>query len=69
MKIVNLKLNIEEAEQMSFNLSDILCWICGFKAGVGEGQYLPFDIEDLRKLNCKLIDEVKYTKKHIESEG
>ena len=62
--MINLKMNIDEAEKLSLNLSDILCWVCGFKAGAGESQYLPFEIEDLRKLNVRLIDEIRYTKQH-----
>lgn len=61
--MINLKINTEEAERLSLNLSDILCWVCGFKAGAGESQYLPFEIEDLRKLNVRLIDEIRYAKK------
>ena len=63
-RMINLKMNIDEAEKLSLNLSDILCWVCGFKAGAGESQYLPFEIEDLRKLNVRLIDEIRYTKQY-----
>jgi hypothetical protein len=43
----------ENAERFAFALSDVLCWLDGFKAG--GGVYSPGSTEDLRDLNraCK----------------
>ena len=42
-----------KAERFSMALSDVICWMDGFKAG--GGVYSPGSIEDLRDLNhaCK----------------
>lgn len=42
----------EKAEQYSHALSDVLCWLDGFKAG--GGVYFPDSTETLRDLNLAM---------------
>lgn len=54
---ISLNLTKDEAEAMSFAMSDILCWCAGF-ASAREGMDLadkgPMGTERLRDLNIKL---------------
>jgi hypothetical protein len=56
----------KEAENYSDALSDVLCWMDGFKAG--GGVYFPDSVETLRNLNLRMKDicdkEIKTTMSH-----
>ena len=58
MSDIQVKLTVKEAHELSMALSDILCWIRGFRAGrEGSGSDNgPISSEyALRKFNLKLI--------------
>lgn len=51
----------EEIEKYTWALSDVLCWIIGFRAALPEdtSKELPPAWEDLRKLNITLKEHLK----------
>ena len=52
---------ITDIEQLSYDISDILCWMNGFKDAKGDNYCFPFNLNRLRELNIEL-------KRHIDKE-
>ena len=67
-KTVIVKLTQEEADAISFQLSDWLCWSAGFQYGhkvadpFGEMPFVP-EIGNLRKINIKIKDAMTEAEK------
>ncbi len=53
--------DIKEIEDLSFSISDILCWLCGYMSA-SPGEYFPLDLRELRLHNIKLKNILKKIK-------
>jgi hypothetical protein len=51
---ISLSFSLEQAQELSYGISDILCWIRGFRAGSRETRNDPLGDEVLREFNIKL---------------
>ena len=63
--IVTLRMSKRRAEKLSHGISDLLCWVRGFKAARPDGDNMPFGDEEVRVLNIAIknaIAEVETTK-------
>lgn len=63
---LHLNLSADEAEQLSWAISDLLCWISGFEAGRA-GTDLPdgpMGVNQLRNFNIKLKNSLKHKEPH-----
>jgi hypothetical protein len=58
-----VQLTIEQATDLSDSISDILCWIRGFRAGNKDSTNDPFGDETIRTFNLKLKSELESTKR------
>lgn len=57
--LVEIKMTREDAEAISFGLSDVICWAHGFeagRAGTDHGDSGLMSIETLRQMNIKIRD-------------
>ena len=56
-ELLSFRLSSKEAEELSLNLSDLLCWLSGFqaaRAGTELEYETPMGVEAVRELNIKL---------------
>lgn len=52
---ITLTLRKEQAEAISYGLSDLLCWCRGYAAAKGDDtQHLPMGVDDAREINIKI---------------
>lgn len=63
---ITIELDKKQAEQMIYDIADVLCWWQGFQAGCQMGEdynnyhsICSHGIEAIRRLNIKLKDEVR----------
>lgn len=57
---VTITLSLNEAEQISNGLADLLCWIRGFEAAIPEDiDRHPMGAEAVRRIRLKLNSEVQ----------
>ena len=47
----------EQATSFSDSLSDVICWMEGFKSG--GGNYSPGSLEELKELNIKIKEGIR----------
>jgi hypothetical protein len=58
-------ISLREAEEFSDSLSDIACWLRGFRAGIGEASsdLMPLNWHVLTEINIRLKSHIRfYTK-------
>lgn len=62
-RTVTISIPLDEAQDLSFGISDLLCWCRGFAAGAGpDADSLPMGCSAAREMNIKLkkaINEAK----------
>lgn len=63
--MIEIKIDVETAKALSHGLSDVLCWLRGWKANASEDQLssAPFGEEELRSLNILLKQAIGKSEK------
>lgn len=64
-RAVTLNITLEEAERLSFGMSDLLCWASGFNAALGNDDLdrRPMGIEAVRAMNISLKQAIDRSQK------
>ena len=63
--VVNVQMSLSQANAVQGALSDVLCWIRGWRAGASKSQLSndPIGTETLRELNIKMKREIERVEK------
>lgn len=63
---VSLRMSFHEADALSSDLSDLLCWCAGFNAALSPSEdhdRRPYGVDAVRKLSIKIKSAMDYAEK------